>query len=102
MPIYHPQFPLWKTNQTLKWEGVWRELGCLARTASFAVREESGHSLKSSLSVIVSNFKLDILLYFMTSSVRDILCLRQAFKSIFHKNDNNMWRQLMVDLNYFE
>ncbi|KAJ4937807.1 hypothetical protein JOQ06_002437 [Pogonophryne albipinna] len=43
-------FPLWKTSQTLKWEGVWRELGCLARTASFAVREESGHSLKSSLS----------------------------------------------------
>lgn len=47
----YPQFPLLKTSQTLKWEGVWRELGCLARTASFAVREESGHSLKSSLSV---------------------------------------------------
>lgn len=45
------QFPIWKTNHTLKWEGVWRELGCLARTASFAVREESGHSLKSSLAV---------------------------------------------------
>nr|XP_005988690.2 PREDICTED: sorting and assembly machinery component 50 homolog [Latimeria chalumnae] len=43
-------FPIWKTNHTLKWEGVWRELGCLARTASFAIREESGHSLKSSLS----------------------------------------------------
>ncbi|KAJ8245532.1 hypothetical protein GJAV_G00271740 [Gymnothorax javanicus] len=43
-------FPIWKTNHTLKWEGVWRELACLGRTASFAVREESGHSLKSSLS----------------------------------------------------
>uniref|UniRef100_A0A8C1AAF5 SAMM50 sorting and assembly machinery component n=1 Tax=Cyprinus carpio carpio TaxID=630221 RepID=A0A8C1AAF5_CYPCA len=43
-------FPIWRTNHTLKWEGVWRELGCLARTSSFAVREESGHSLKSSLS----------------------------------------------------
>uniref|UniRef100_A0A673J1P3 Sorting and assembly machinery component 50 homolog A n=1 Tax=Sinocyclocheilus rhinocerous TaxID=307959 RepID=A0A673J1P3_9TELE len=43
-------FPIWRTNHTLKWEGVWRELGCLARTASFSVREESGHSLKSSLS----------------------------------------------------
>ncbi|XP_036376104.1 sorting and assembly machinery component 50 homolog B isoform X2 [Megalops cyprinoides] len=43
-------FPIWKTNHTLKWEGVWRELGCLARTTSFAVREESGHTLKSSLS----------------------------------------------------
>lgn len=51
---YGLQFPLLKTNQTLKWEGVWRDLGCLARTASFAVREESGHSLKSSLSVFVS------------------------------------------------
>uniref|UniRef100_A0A8C9Y5I8 Sorting and assembly machinery component 50 homolog, like n=1 Tax=Sander lucioperca TaxID=283035 RepID=A0A8C9Y5I8_SANLU len=44
-------FPLGMTNHTLKWEGVWRELGCLARSASFAVREESGHSLKSALSV---------------------------------------------------
>jgi len=43
-------FPIWKTNHTVKWEGVWRELGCLSRTASFAVRKESGHSLKSSLS----------------------------------------------------
>uniref|UniRef100_A0A673IRL8 Sorting and assembly machinery component 50 homolog A n=1 Tax=Sinocyclocheilus rhinocerous TaxID=307959 RepID=A0A673IRL8_9TELE len=43
-------FPIWRTNHTLKWEGVWRELGCLARTASFSVREESGHSLKNSLS----------------------------------------------------
>lgn len=48
------QFPLLKTSQTLKWEGVWRELGCLAPGASFAVREESGHSLKSSLSVSVA------------------------------------------------
>lgn len=43
-------FPIWKTSHTIKWEGVWRELGCLSRTASFAVRKESGHSLKSSLS----------------------------------------------------
>ncbi|OCT88055.1 hypothetical protein XELAEV_180166831mg, partial [Xenopus laevis] len=43
-------FPIWKTSHTLKWEGVWRELGCLARTASFTIREESGHTLKSSLS----------------------------------------------------
>uniref|UniRef100_A0A8C4HB99 Sorting and assembly machinery component 50 homolog, like n=1 Tax=Dicentrarchus labrax TaxID=13489 RepID=A0A8C4HB99_DICLA len=47
-------FPLGMTNHTLKWEGVWRELGCLARSASFAVREESGHSLKSALSHTVS------------------------------------------------
>ncbi|XP_044918423.1 sorting and assembly machinery component 50 homolog isoform X2 [Felis catus] len=43
-------FPIWKTSHTVKWDGVWRELGCLSRAASFAVRKESGHSLKSSLS----------------------------------------------------
>ncbi|XP_054898056.1 sorting and assembly machinery component 50 homolog A isoform X1 [Poeciliopsis prolifica] len=43
-------FPLWKTSQTLKWEAVWRELCSLGQTASFAIRQESGHSLKSSLS----------------------------------------------------
>ncbi|KAL3966729.1 outer membrane protein insertion porin family [Sarotherodon galilaeus] len=43
-------FPVWKTSQTLKWEAIWRELGCLTGTASFPIREESGHSLKSSLS----------------------------------------------------
>ncbi|XP_078581194.1 sorting and assembly machinery component 50 homolog [Branchiostoma floridae x Branchiostoma japonicum] len=41
-------FPL-LGQQTLRWEGVWRELGCLTRMASFAVREQAGHSLKSSL-----------------------------------------------------
>ncbi|KAK7880681.1 hypothetical protein WMY93_032679 [Mugilogobius chulae] len=43
-------FPLWRTIQSLKYEAVWRELSCLSRAASFAVREETGHSLKSSLS----------------------------------------------------
>ncbi|XP_078719888.1 sorting and assembly machinery component 50 homolog [Lampetra fluviatilis] len=43
-------FPLWRTRHCVRWEGAWRELGCLARTASFAVRQESGHSLKSSVS----------------------------------------------------
>lgn len=50
------QFPVWRTSHTVKWEGVWRELGCLSRTASFAVRKESGHSLKSSLSVRMLQF----------------------------------------------
>ncbi|KAF0029531.1 hypothetical protein F2P81_018636 [Scophthalmus maximus] len=53
-PAPQTLFPLGMTSHTLKWEGVWRELGCLARSASFAVREESGHSLKSALSHTVS------------------------------------------------
>ncbi|KAG7270676.1 hypothetical protein CRUP_030403 [Coryphaenoides rupestris] len=44
------KFPVGRSSHSVKWEGVWRELGCLARSASFAVREESGHSLKSALS----------------------------------------------------
>lgn len=36
-------------QQSLRWEGVWRELSCLTRASSFPVREQCGHSLKSSL-----------------------------------------------------
>eukprot|EP00057_Strongylocentrotus_purpuratus_P016027 XP_011670501.1 PREDICTED: sorting and assembly machinery component 50 homolog B [Strongylocentrotus purpuratus] len=42
-------FPSLVGMSELQWEGVWRELSCLTRTASFATREQSGHSLKSSL-----------------------------------------------------
>ncbi|XP_077994209.1 sorting and assembly machinery component 50 homolog A-like [Glandiceps talaboti] len=42
-------FPSVVGKQSLRWEGVWRELSCLSRTTSFAVREEAGHTLKSSL-----------------------------------------------------
>jgi len=69
---------MWKTNHTLKWEGVWRELGCLARTASFSVREESGHSLKSSLSVRLfpdNYFKHIILCHLVpTSDAKGAFC----------------------------
>ncbi|XP_006819162.1 sorting and assembly machinery component 50 homolog A-like [Saccoglossus kowalevskii] len=41
-------FPSFIGRQSLRWEGVWRELSCL-RTSSFAVREEAGHTLKSCL-----------------------------------------------------
>ncbi|XP_076861385.1 sorting and assembly machinery component 50 homolog B isoform X2 [Brachyhypopomus gauderio] len=43
-------FPVWMMDHTLKWEAVWRALGCLVHGASFTVREESGHTLKSALS----------------------------------------------------
>lgn len=73
------QFPLLRTSQSLKWEGVWRELGCLAPGASFAVREESGHSLKSSLSVSVLSslgpFISSSLLPFLHSSLLPFMSL---------------------------
>ena len=42
-------FPSVFGSHSVRWEGVWRELGCLSNTTAFAVREQAGHSLKSSL-----------------------------------------------------
>ncbi|NXA56054.1 SAM50 protein, partial [Nothocercus julius] len=78
-------FPIWKTNHTLKWEGVWRELGCLARTASFSVREESGHSLKSSLSVRL--FPILNSVHVVLTNLRKIrkwFLLFLVYKQLFH------------------
>lgn len=36
-------------QHSLRWEGVWRQVSCLSRSAAFAVREQCGHSVKSSL-----------------------------------------------------
>jgi len=38
----------------LQWEGSWRDLSCLNRSCAFAVREHSGHTLKSSLKHILN------------------------------------------------
>ncbi|KAK3881476.1 hypothetical protein Pcinc_014077 [Petrolisthes cinctipes] len=38
-----------QVQQKLVLEGVWRYLSCLSRSTAFAVREQAGHSLKSSL-----------------------------------------------------
>ncbi|KAK2153083.1 hypothetical protein LSH36_308g02016 [Paralvinella palmiformis] len=36
-------------HHSLRWEGVWRDLSCLSRSVAFAVREQCGHTVKSSL-----------------------------------------------------
>jgi len=41
-------------NQRLQWEGDWRELGVGNRYASFEVRENAGHTLKSAVKHIIS------------------------------------------------
>lgn len=38
-------------SHCLRLEGVWRDLRALSRTTSFTVREQAGHSLKSSIKV---------------------------------------------------
>ncbi|XP_012940018.1 sorting and assembly machinery component 50 homolog A [Aplysia californica] len=42
-------FPTMFGSHNLQWEGVWRDLRALSRETSFSVREQAGHSLKSSL-----------------------------------------------------
>jgi hypothetical protein len=45
------QFPSRFGSHRLKWEGVWRDMRTLNKNTSFSVREQSGHSLKSSIQV---------------------------------------------------
>lgn len=42
-------FPTMFGSHHLQWEGIWRDLRALSRETSFPVREQAGHSLKSSL-----------------------------------------------------
>ncbi len=51
MVLFVFQFPSVFGVHNLQWEGVWRELACLTQATSMAVREQAGHSLKSSLKV---------------------------------------------------
>ncbi|XP_060592599.1 sorting and assembly machinery component 50 homolog [Ruditapes philippinarum] len=42
-------FPSLIGKHNIKWEGVWRDLRCMSNSTSFAVREQAGHSMKSSV-----------------------------------------------------
>lgn len=46
------QLPSVIGQHSFSWEGMWREVTELSKNASFTVREQAGHSLKSSLKVI--------------------------------------------------
>ncbi|GIY52267.1 sorting and assembly machinery component 50 homolog A [Caerostris darwini] len=40
-------------QHTLRWEGVWRNIRCLSPSTPFEIREEAGHSVKSSIKHIL-------------------------------------------------
>ncbi|KAI0242803.1 Omp85 domain-containing protein [Lamellibrachia satsuma] len=42
-------YPTLLGRHNIRWEGVWRDITCLADNRSFAVREHAGHSVKSAL-----------------------------------------------------
>ncbi|KFM67078.1 Sorting and assembly machinery component 50-like protein, partial [Stegodyphus mimosarum] len=42
-----------QVQHSLRWEGIWRNLRCLSPATPFEIREEAGHSVKSSLKHIL-------------------------------------------------
>ncbi|XP_063418963.1 sorting and assembly machinery component 50 homolog [Mytilus trossulus] len=55
----HLMFPTILGSHCLKWEGVWREMRALNRNTSFAVREQAGHTLKSSIQHVLMRDRRD-------------------------------------------
>ncbi|KAM7430944.1 sorting and assembly machinery component 50 [Porites harrisoni] len=53
------QLPSVIGQHSFSWEGMWREVTELSKNASFAIREQAGHSLKSSLKHTVVMDKRD-------------------------------------------
>lgn len=56
-------------KHNIQYEAAWRELGTLSKTASFSVREESGHTLKSAIRHILTVDKRDALIFPKTGSL---------------------------------
>jgi len=48
-----------KVRHTVRWEGIWREMACLDRSTAFQIREQAGHTIKSSVKHILSVDKRD-------------------------------------------
>ncbi|XP_014663333.1 PREDICTED: sorting and assembly machinery component 50 homolog A-like [Priapulus caudatus] len=74
---------------TLKWEGVWRQIRCLNNTASFAVRQEAGHSLKSALHHAVVYDTRD---HPILPNEGFMLRLNKELAGIGHWRDVNFWK----------
>ena len=71
------QLPSVIGQHSFSWEGMWREVTELSKNASFAVREQAGHSLKSSLKVITcfSSSRVARAGFFHTTFIFTIMCL---------------------------
>ena len=71
------QLPSVIGQHSFSWEGMWREVTELSKNASFAVREQAGHSLKSSLKVITwnSSSRVTGAGFFHTTFIFTIMCL---------------------------
>ena len=66
-------------QHNVAWEGVWRELRPLNRTTAFAVREHSGHTLKSSLRHVLTCDRRDNAIF---PSVGSLLRMSQVCQSV--------------------
>ncbi|XP_071477072.1 sorting and assembly machinery component 50 homolog B-like [Diadema antillarum] len=89
-------FPSVLGLQEAQWEGVWRELSCLTRTASFDTRQQSGHSLKSSVKHTLARDTRDEKIY---PSRGYLLKLSQELAG-YTGGDVKFWKeQLQLQLN---
>lgn len=56
-------FPSTLGSHNVQWDGVWRDLGALSRTTPFPVREQAGHTLKSSVQhTVTTDTRDDVIL----------------------------------------
>ena len=80
------------------WEGIWRDLACISPATAFEVREESGHTLKSSIKHILS---FDTRNSAMIPEEGSFIKLQQEFAGLggnvgFHKHEIEIKQSLPV------
>lgn len=76
-------------NHSLKWEGLWRDIACINNTTAFAVREEAGHTVKSSIKHCLAYDRRD---HTVIPTKGALFKLQQEFAGIggnvgFHKHE---------------
>ena len=91
---------------SLQWEGIWRELSCVDRGTSFAVRQQCGHTLKSAVKHILTVDRRDNPIFpgegslFKLSQVRKkvqvLLLIKENLRDKLESRDTNSWKDLLT------
>ena len=76
----------------MSWEGTWREVTGLAKNASFEIREQAGHSLKSAI-------KVNNLLYLSDKRLTYYLQVRSFGRDVRSKLIMNTKDMCQVEIN---
>jgi len=91
-----------KVQHNLQYEAVWRNLSSLNRSVAFAVREQSGHSLKSAVKHILSVDRRDEIIF---PSRGNFFKLNQEFAGLggnvgFFKNEVEFQSNIPIGENF--